>query len=99
MTPDEFRRYGHQLVDWIADYREGLAKRPVLEKVEPGAIKAALPATPPEQPEAMQALIEDLDRLVMPGLTHWQHKMFFGYFPANALLAGVLADLSAPASA
>jgi aromatic-L-amino-acid decarboxylase len=93
MTPDEFRRYGHQLVDWIADYRANVSQRPVMERVEPGAIKAALPATPPEQPEAMQALIGDLDRLVMPGLTHWQHKMFFGYFPANALLAGVLADL------
>ncbi len=93
MTPDEFRRCGHQLVDWIADYREGLSKRPVMEPVEPGAIKAALPLAPPEQPEAMQALIHDLDRIVSPGLTHWQHKMFFGYFPANALLAGVLADL------
>ncbi len=93
MTPDEFRRYGHQLVDWIADYRERLSNRPVMEPIEPGAIKAALPLAPPEQPEAMQALIDDLDRIVSPGLTHWQHKMFFGYFPANALLAGVLADL------
>jgi len=93
MTPDEFRRFGHQLVDWIADYRDGLSKRPVMEPVEPGAIKAALPAIPPEQPEPMQALIADLDRIVVPGLTHWQHQRFFGYFPANALLAGVLADL------
>jgi len=93
MTPEEFRRYGHQLVDWIADYRAGLAKRPVTEPVEPGAIKALLPVAPPNQPEPMDALIGDLDRVVKPGLTHWQHQMFFGYFPANALLAGVLADL------
>jgi aromatic-L-amino-acid decarboxylase len=93
MTPEEFRRYGHQLVDWIADYREGLAKRPVTEPVDPGAIKALLPDAPPDQPEPMEALIGDLDRVVKPGLTHWQHPMFFGYFPANALLAGVLADL------
>ncbi|WP_020174287.1 pyridoxal phosphate-dependent decarboxylase family protein [Methyloferula stellata] len=93
MTPDEFRRYGHQLVDWIADYRESLSKRPVSQAIEPGAIKATLPTAPPEQPEPMEALIADLDRVVMPGLTHWQHKMFFGYFPANALLSGVLADL------
>jgi aromatic-L-amino-acid decarboxylase len=93
MTPEEFRRYGHGLVDWIADYREGLSQRPVMEPVEPGAIKAILPETPPDQPEPMEALIGDLDRIVKPSLTHWQHKMFFGYFPANALLAGVLADL------
>jgi aromatic-L-amino-acid decarboxylase len=93
MTPEEFRRYGHQLVDWIADYRAGLAKRPVAEPIEPGAIKALLPLAPPEQPEPMDMLIGDLDRIVKPSLTHWQHQMFFGYFPANALLAGVLADL------
>jgi aromatic-L-amino-acid/L-tryptophan decarboxylase len=93
MTPDEFRRFGHQLVDWIADYRESLGKRPVMEVIEPGATKAALPPSPPERPEPMEAIIKDLDLLVTPGLTHWQHKMFFGYFPANALLAGVLADL------
>jgi aromatic-L-amino-acid decarboxylase len=93
MTPEEFRRYGHQLVDWIADYRAGLSKRPVMQPIEPGAIKAMLPSAPPQQPEEMEALIADLDRVVAPGLTHWQHKMFFGYFPANALLAGVLADL------
>jgi aromatic-L-amino-acid decarboxylase len=93
MTPEEFRRYGHQLVDWIADYRAGLSKRPVMGPVEPGSIKAALPETPPDAPEAMQAMIDDLDRFVTPNLTHWQHKRFFGYFPANALLAGVLGDL------
>jgi aromatic-L-amino-acid decarboxylase len=93
MTPEEFRRLGHQLVDWVADYRAGLARHPVQAQVAPGEIRAQLPAAPPEQPEDMQAVLADLDRIVMPGITHWQSPRFFGYFPANAPLAGVLGDI------
>jgi len=92
MTPDEFRTLGHQLVDWIADYRAGLADRPVAPDVQPGAIKARLPAAPPERPEDFAGVFADLDQLILPGLMHWQHPSFFGFFPANAGSASVLGD-------
>lgn len=94
MTPDEFRAHGHRLIDVIADYRATLAERPVMAPSEPGAIRASLPAAPPRDGEPFGRVIEDLERLVVPGLSHWQHPRFFGYFPANALLAGVLGDLA-----
>jgi aromatic-L-amino-acid/L-tryptophan decarboxylase len=93
MTPEEFRRRGHQLIDWIADYRERVARHPVMAQVAPGEIRDRLPAAPPEQPEDMAAVIADLDRILLPGISHWQSPRFFGYFPANAPLAGVLGDL------
>ncbi len=92
MTPDEFRLVGHQLIDWIADYRAHVAHLPVMARTEPGAIKDRLPAAPPEQPEGFDALFRDVEHILLPGLTHWQHPHFFGYFPANAGLAGVLGD-------
>jgi aromatic-L-amino-acid decarboxylase len=92
MTPEEFRRYGHQLVDWIADYRAGVAQRPVMSPVEPGQIKAKLPPAPPQQAEPFEAVLRDLEQIVMPGLSHWQSPRFFGYFPANSELSSVLGD-------
>ena len=99
MTPEDFRRRGHQLIDWLADYQEGLAARPVMARTLPGEIRDAIPAAPPDEPETFDAVIADLDRLVPPGLSLWQHPRFFGYFPANALPAGVLGTSSARASA
>src|SRR5277367_2134311 len=93
LSPEEFRRYGHRLIDWLADYQESLSDRPVMAKTRPGEVRDALPATPPDEPEEFGAVIEDLDRIVLPGLSLWQHPRFFGYFPANALPAGILADL------
>ena len=93
MTQEEFRRYGHRLIDWLADYHAGLDQRPVMSPVRPGDIKAQLPAAAPEQAEPMENVLADLDRIVLPGLSLWQHKRFFGYFPANALPAGILGDL------
>ncbi|MGE0461029.1 MAG: aspartate aminotransferase family protein [Vicinamibacterales bacterium] len=92
MTTDEFRRFGHAVVDWVADYRERIEQHPVMAQVEPGAVKAQLPAHPPEHPEPFTDILGDLDRIIVPGLSHWQHPRFFGYFPCNGSLASVLGD-------
>jgi aromatic-L-amino-acid decarboxylase len=92
MTPEEFRAAGHQLIDWIADYRARVGGLPVMARTEPGAIKAQLPASPPDAPEPFEAIVGDLERIVVPGLSHWQHPQFFGYFPCNGSLASVLGD-------
>ena len=92
MTPEEFRRAGHRLIDWIADYRATVESRPVMAQTSPGEIKAGLPASPPAKPEAFDDLIKDVDQIVLPGITTWQHPRFFGYFPSNALLSSVLGD-------
>ena len=92
MTPEEFREAGHRLIDWIADYRSRVEQYPVMAQTEPGAIKARLPTAPPDAPESIDAIIADLDRIVVPGLSHWQHPRFFGYFPCNGSLASVLGD-------
>jgi len=83
MTPEEFRRYGHRLIDFLADYHAGIAKRPVMSPVRPGEIKAQLPEAPPELPEPMDAVLADLDRIVMPGLSHWQHPSLLRLFPGQ----------------
>ncbi len=92
MDPEEFRRFGHQIVDWVADYRTRAASHPVMSRVEPGSIRAQLPASPPLEPEGFEAILGDLDRVVVPGLSHWQHPRFFGYFPSNGELSSVLGD-------
>jgi aromatic-L-amino-acid decarboxylase len=92
MSPDEFREFGHLLVDWIADYRADLARRPVMARTAPGEVRSQLPASAPEMPEGFEAVLRDLERVILPGLSHWQHPGFFGYFPANASLASVLGD-------
>lgn len=92
MTPDEFRTAGHRLIDWIADYRATIESRPVMAKTAPGEITAMLPKSPPQQPESFEAIVRDLDRVVLPGITTWQHPRFFGYFPSGGSLASVLGD-------
>ena len=93
MTPEEFRRFGHDLIDRIAEYRENAAGLPVLPRVEPGALRTALPADPPERPEPFGEVLADVDRLILPALTNWQHPNFFAFFPSNAELSAVLGDL------
>jgi len=95
MTPDEFRVFGHALVDWIAEYRSNLPKLRVMSDRKPGEIRALLPTQPPSEPEPMESLLADLRRVVLPGMTHWSHPSFFAYFPSNSSLPSVLADLVA----
>src|SRR5262245_21659156 len=92
MTTDEFRRIGHALVDWVADYRARVAERPVMSPATPGSVRAQLPAAPPESPEGFERIFADLERVLVPGLSHWQHPAFFGYFPSNGELSSVLGD-------
>lgn len=91
--PERFRREGRAVVDWIADYWQSLAAKPVLSQVEPGWVRSQLPAHAPEQPEPLAAVLADLERIIVPGLTHWQHPAFFGYFPANASSPSILGEL------
>ncbi len=93
MTPEEFRAHGHRFVDWMADYMTEVERLPVRAQTPPGAIADALPAAPPEDPEPLEAVFEDFRRIVMPGMTHWQHPRFFAYFPANSSPPSVLAEM------
>jgi aromatic-L-amino-acid decarboxylase len=95
MTPEEFRRAGHELVDWVADYRERVQRGefPVMSRNAPGQLRAALPKHPPAQGESFDAIRADLDALILPACTHWQDPRFHGYFPSNGLPAAVLGDL------
>src|SRR6195256_1844267 len=92
MNPEEFRAAGHRLVHGIADYRARLDTLPGMAPPEPGEVKKQLPAAPPDQPEPFDAIVRDLDQIIVPGLSHWQHPRFFGYFPCNGSLASVLGD-------
>ncbi|MEO8259022.1 MAG: pyridoxal-dependent decarboxylase [Acidobacteriota bacterium] len=92
MDAAEFRRHGHELVDWIADYLAHPDRYPVLARVQPGEITAALPSRAPEEPEPFEAIMADFERVLVPGLTHWNHPGFLGYFAITGSAPGVLAD-------
>jgi aromatic-L-amino-acid/L-tryptophan decarboxylase len=93
MTPDEFRRHGHEAVEWVARYLERVEEFPVLSRVAPGNVRARLPAQAPEQGESFDAILRDLDEIILPGITHWQSPNFFAYFPANASGPSILAEM------
>src|SRR5437667_5663823 len=93
MPAEEFRRYGHELIDWIANYFEHIEDLPVLAQMEPGDLKAQLPSSPPEQGESMQAILADVDRLIVPALTHWSHPSFFAYFATSTSAPGIFGEL------
>ena len=92
MDPEDFRRHGHSLVDWIADYLEHAERYPVLSRVKPGDITAALPTAAPEDGEPFEAIMADFERVLVPGLTHWNHPGFLAYFAISASAPGVLAE-------
>ncbi|MFP5322880.1 MAG: pyridoxal phosphate-dependent decarboxylase family protein [Acidimicrobiia bacterium] len=94
LGPDDLRRLGEQFLDWVAAYWERVDQLPVQASVEPGQVYGSLPAGPPATGEAdLAAVLADLDEVVVPGLTHWQHPSFFAFFPANTSAPAVLADL------
>ena len=93
MPPEEFRRAGHRLVDWVADYLEHSDRYPVLAQVAPGDVRRALPEQPPEGTVPLDVILEDFERSIVPGLTHWNSPNFFAYFAISASGPGVLADL------
>jgi aromatic-L-amino-acid/L-tryptophan decarboxylase len=95
MDAKEFRRLGYRLIDWVADYREGLARLPVMSQVEPGQVRAGFPSHPPQQGGRMDEALAALDATVLPGVTHWTHPSFFAYFPSNTSYASILADIAA----
>src|SRR5712691_5375630 len=92
MDPASFRRHGHDLVDWIAEYLEHSEKYSVLSRVKPGEIASALPSEAPEESESFGAIMADFERVLVPGLTHWNHPGFLAYFAITASAPGVLAE-------
>jgi aromatic-L-amino-acid decarboxylase len=93
MNEEAFRRAGVAAVEWVARYWEGLESLPVLSQAEAGALREALPDSAPEEPESFEAILADVDRWIVPGLTHWQSPNFFAFFPANASGPSVLGEL------
>jgi aromatic-L-amino-acid decarboxylase len=93
LDPEAFRRQAHQVVDWMADYLARVGTLPVQPGLEPGAIRALLPADAPEAPELFERIVEDFERLIVPGITHWGHPGFFAYFPANNSPPSILAEM------
>ncbi|NET04200.1 MAG: aminotransferase class V-fold PLP-dependent enzyme [Symploca sp. SIO2B6] len=93
MSPEEFRHWGYKTIDWIADYLENVENLPVLSQVKPGEIRAKLPAIPPQKGESFDAILQDLNQIIVPGLTHWQSPNFFAFFPGNNSAPSILGEL------
>jgi aromatic-L-amino-acid decarboxylase len=93
MTPDEFKQWGHRFVDWMADYLSQPDRHAVLSRVKPGDIRKQLPAAPPEHPESFELVFQDLDRIIVPGLTHWNHPSFLAYFPNTGSEPGIFGEM------
>ena len=97
MSPEDFRTHGHRVVDWIADYLEGVGELPVLSRVAPGEVRGRLPDSPPTEPEPVASMLDDLDEIVLPGITHWNHPAFHAYFAITGSGPGILGEALAAA--
>jgi len=93
MDPNEFRRRGHEVVDWICDYLHNIEEYPVKSKLKPGEVLSKLPETPPLNPESFDQMMKDFENIILPGITHWQSPNFFAYFPANSSRPSILAEM------
>jgi aromatic-L-amino-acid decarboxylase len=93
MSPEEFRRQGRAVVDWVADYMTRVESFPVLSRVQPGEIRSQLPPSAPQKGEAFEQILADVERVILPGITHWQSPNFYAYFCANASGPAILGDL------
>ena len=93
MSPEEFRRAGHEVVEWIADYLAGVGEYPVLPNVQPGQVADALPAHAPERGDPMERILDDFRKLIVPGMTHWNHPRFFAYFAISGSGPGILGEM------
>ncbi|MEN3368098.1 MAG: aromatic-L-amino-acid/L-tryptophan decarboxylase [Verrucomicrobiota bacterium] len=93
IPPDVFRKHLHEVADWIADYRENIAKQRISPAAKPGAIISALPSAPPENGEPLEQIFADIDRLIVPGIVHWAHPQFLGYFGSTTTAPGILAEM------
>jgi len=91
--PEEFRKQLHELADWIADFRQNIESLRVAPDDKPGAIRAQLPPQPPEEGEPFEKILSDVDRLIVPGLVHWSHPMFLGYFGWTTTAPGILGEI------
>ena len=93
MPVDEFRKYGHKFIDWIADYFKDIESNTVLPSIEPGEIKSKLPLEPPQKGESIDAVFSDFEKIIMPGITHWNHPDFMAYFNSTSSGPGILAEM------
>lgn len=93
MPSEEFKKYGYQLIDWVADYLDSIEKHPVLAQIKPGEVKSQLPKTAPVDRESFDDMINDLNKIIMPGVTHWNHPNFMAYFNSTSSGPGILGEL------
>ncbi|HPI75065.1 MAG TPA: pyridoxal-dependent decarboxylase, partial [bacterium] len=93
MTADDFRKQGHALIDWIARYYETVEALPVLSQNRPGDVRRQLPEHAPQTGEPFSVMMQDVERIILPGVTHWQSPNFFAFFPSNSSYPAVLGEL------
>ena len=93
LDPEEFRRQGHIVIDFLADYYKNVANYPVLSQVEPGYLRKCLPPTSPLKPESIETILQDVQQQIIPGLTHWQSPNYYAYFPSSGSIAGFLGEM------